>query len=304
MADIVLGIATSHTPQISADWREWPNLGKQDKVSPYIPDDLAEQLKPETFEKRWHTVQADVKKLGDKLRNANLDAVLIFGDDQHEQFNDDNMPALAIYHGETVAVHERVARAGFPALKIEKTKPEYPNHAELACHLIASLTEQEFEISRINQLSAQRGIGHAFGFLYYRLWPECDVPIVPIMINTYYPPNYPTSKRCYNLGQAVARAVKEWGPGKRVAVMASGGLSHIMMDEEVDNQTLDGLKQKNKEKLFTLPRERLIGGTSEILNWVALGGACEPLSMDLLDYIPGYRSLPSTGCAMGFATWE
>ncbi len=305
MADIVLGIGTSHTPQISAAWQEWPNLGKQPTPSPYIPPDLDEQLKPETHEKRWQVVQADVKKLGDKLRGADLDAIVIFGDDQHEQFHDDNMPALAIYHGETVAVHARGAtRPGFPVLKLEDTRPEHPNHAELANYMIGSLTEQEFEITRCNELKAERGIGHAFSFLYQRLWPECDVPIVPIMVNTYYPPNYPTPKRCYNLGQAVARAVKEWTPGKRVGIMASGGLSHIMMDEEVDKQTLDGLQNKDKEKLFSLPRERLIGGTSEILNWVAAAGALEPFNMTLLDYIPGYRSLPSTGCAMTFAYWD
>ena len=43
-----------------------------------------------------------------------------------------------------------------------------------------------------------------------------------------------------------------------------------------------------------------MGGTSEILNWVALDGATQHLDMHLLDYIPGYRSLPSTGCAMTF----
>ena len=53
-----------------------------------------------------------------------------------------------------------------------------------------------------------------------------------------------------------------------------------------------------------LPRELLKGGTSEILNWVALDGAVGPLKMTLIDYIPGYRSRPSTGCAMAFAYWD
>jgi len=309
MADIVLGIGTSHTPQISAPWEEWPNLGKQDKPSPYIPEDLEEQLKPSTHEKRWHMVQRDVKALGDKLRSTPLDAIVIFGDDQHEQFHDDNMPALAIYHGESVPVHHNSARPGgpnsaFAKLKFEETKPEYPNDVELANYLIGSLTDREFEVTRCNELKAARGIGHAFGFLYQRLWPECDVPIVSMMVNTYYPPNQPTPKRCWNLGKAVAESLKEWGPGKRVAIMASGGLSHIMMDEEVDQQTLQGLQNKKPELLWSLPRERLVGGTSEILNWVALDGATQHLDMHLLDYIPGYRSLPSTGCAMTFAYWE
>ena len=69
--------------------------------------------------------------------------------------------------------------------------------------------------------------------------------------------------------------------GKRVGVMASGGLSHIMIDEEVDQQALDALKAKDVHGLYALPRDLLVGGTSEILNWVALDGAVGPLPMTL-----------------------
>jgi hypothetical protein len=174
----------------------------------------------------------------------------------------------------------------------------------LANHLISSLTEQEFEITRCSALRAERGIGHAFSFLYQRLWPECTVPIVPVMVNTYYPPNQPTPKRCHDLGKAVRAAIEAWDGGRRVGVIASGGLSHIVIDEELDQQALDALKAKDTAALHALPRELLKGGTSEILNWVALDGAVGPMPMTLLDYIPGYRSKPSTGCAMAFAYWQ
>jgi 3-O-methylgallate 3,4-dioxygenase len=307
MAQVVLGIGTSHTPQISVEADEWPNLGKTEQVSPHIPQDLEEQLQVEVFRDKHARVQSAIKQLGQHLRGGNVDAIVIFGDDQHEQFNDDNMPAVAIYHGDQVEVHERTARPGgrFPQLKLlEKTRPEYPNHAALAKHLISSLTEQEFEVSRVNTLNAERGIGHAFSFLYQRLWPDCDVPIVPIMINTYYPPNHPTPRRCHNLGKAVREAICGWSGDQRVAVMASGGLSHIMIDEFVDRAALDALQSKDTQALYNLPRDLLVGGTSEILNWVALDGAVGPLPMTLIDYIPGYRSKPSTGCAMAFAYWE
>jgi hypothetical protein len=129
------------------------------------------------------------------------------------------------------------------------------------------------------------------------------VPIVPIMLNTYYPPNQPTPGRSYALGRAVRQAVAEWDPGKRVAVIASGGLSHIVLDEPLDRQILDGLQDHDPAKYTAIPRGKLRGGTSEVLNWVALGGAVGPMEMTLLDYIPGYRSQPSTGCGMAFASW-
>ena len=305
MAEVVLGIGHSHTPQISVEPEEWPNLGKTDQVSRNVPDNIDTLLQVDLFREKHARVQTAVKHLSKIIRDADLDAIVIFGDDQHEQFNDDNMPAVAIYHGETVEVHERRPRGGnFPTLHLEQTAPEYPNAADLARHLITSLTEQEFEITRCSTLKAERGIGHAFSFLYQRLWPECDVPIVPVMINTYYPPNQPTPKRCHDLGRAIREAIGSWSGGERVGVIASGGLSHIVIDEEIDRQTLEALQAKDTPGLYALPRPLLKGGTSEILNWVALDGAVGELPMHLIDYIPGYRSRPSTGCAMGFAYWE
>jgi hypothetical protein len=305
MAEVVLGIGHSHTPQISTDPEQWPNLGRTEQPSPHIPDNLESQLQLECFREKHSRVQGAIKQLSQLIRSAELDAIVIFGDDQHEQFNDENMPSVAIYHGEQVQVHPRRPRGGnFPILRLEETSAEYPNSSELALHLIISLTEQEFEITRSNQLRAERGIGHAFSFLYQRLWPECNVPIVPVMINTYYPPNQPTPKRCHDLGKAVRAAVQSWDGGKRVGVLASGGLSHIVIDEPLDQQVLDALKAKDTPALHAIPRDLMKGGTSEILNWVALDGAVGTLPMTLIDYIAGYRSRPSTGCAMAFAYWR
>ncbi|MDE3073938.1 MAG: extradiol ring-cleavage dioxygenase [Chloroflexota bacterium] len=311
MADIVLGIGTSHTPQISTPWEHWPDLGKTQEVSPAIPENLEEQLDPKVHERKHAAVQQAVKKLGDVLQSAKgLDAIVIFGDDQHEQFRDENMPAVAIYHGETFSIKPRPHNPNAPAWMEyerkgwENTRTDYPNAVGLANHLIESLTEQEFEVSRCSQLREGQGIGHAFSFLYRRLWPDCEVPIVPVMLNTYYPPNQPTPKRCYALGQAVREAVQEWKGGDRVAIIASGGLSHIVIDEPLDYQVIDALRAHDRVKLAALPRDKMRGGTSEILNWVALAGAVGPLDMTLVDYIPGYRSKPSTGCAMTFAQWN
>jgi hypothetical protein len=48
----------------------------------------------------------------------------------------------------------------------------------------------------------------------------------------------------------------------------------------------------------------LRSGTSEILNWITVGGALGGLAFDLVDYIPGYRSPAGTGVGMAFATWD
>jgi 3-O-methylgallate 3,4-dioxygenase len=146
-------------------------------------------------------------------------------------------------------------------------------------------------------------VGHAFSFLYRRILPGGKLPMVPVMVNTYYPPNQPTPKRCYAFGQAVRKAVESWDSNQRVAIMASGGLSHVVIDEEIDEMTIDGLRSKKPEILWRLPRERLWGGTSEILNWIALAGAVESMELKYLEYVTTYRSPAATGCGMGFAYW-
>jgi hypothetical protein len=322
MADVVLGIGTSHSPQLTVPWQDWQLMREKDETDTRLDypallekaktvyPNLAAELTQDKFEQRYDACQQGIKKLGKILRQAEVEAIVIFGDDQHEQFGDANMPAMAIYHGETCAIKRKergpnaAAWLAVEADHWENKYPEYPAQPRLAKHLIESLTEQEFEVTRCSELREDVGIGHAFSFLYRRLWPDCDVPIVPIMVNTYYPPNQPTPRRCYGLGQAVTKAVGSWDGAKRVAIMGSGGLSHVVIDEELDRFVLDGLLGQDPDKLATIPRPKMRGGTSEILNWVALAGASEHLTPNLIDYVPTYRSPGATGCGMTFAYWN
>jgi len=60
------------------------------------------------------------------------------------------------------------------------------------------------------------------------------IPIVPLVVNTYYPPNQPTPRRCFALGSAVRKAIESFTLDFRVGILASGGLSHFTVDEELD----------------------------------------------------------------------
>lgn len=317
MARIVLGLGTSHSPQLSIPAGQWSLLRKKDEDDPRLDyqgllrrakPDIEQELPEHKMQARYDACQKAIATLGDLLRRARPDVVVIFGDDQHEQFHDDNMPTFAIYHGKSVPLvkhsgRNRAAWKEAEEMGWAETAGHYPAGADLADHLIRSLVRDEFDVARCNRLREEIGVGHAFAFLYRRLWPGGTVPIVPVMVNTYYPPNQPTPKRCYTLGQAVRRAVESWNSDLRVAVIASGGLSHMIIDEELDRVTIEALSNQDKERLWSLPREKLRGGTSEILNWVALAGVVEPMEMKLVDYVTTYRSPAGTGCGMAFAYW-
>ena len=113
MAQVVIGIGTSHSPQLSIRAKDWGQLLKKDQNDPRLDyaalvkkakPGLDKELTPEKFEERDQACLKGVATLGDALRRANADVVVVFGDDQQEQFHDDNMPMFAIYHGKTVPV--------------------------------------------------------------------------------------------------------------------------------------------------------------------------------------------------------
>ena len=318
MAKIVLGIGTSHSPQLSVRAADWRVLREKDETDPRLDypglvkrakKGIETELTPDKFRARDEACQQAIKVLGNTLQEANPDVVVVFGDDQHEQFYDDNMPTFAIYHGKSLPVVKHTGRnlSGWKLAEEKgwaETAPEYETGSGLAEHLVRALIDEEFDIARCNKLRPEIGVGHAFSFLYRRVLPGGKLPMVPVMVNTYYPPNQPTPKRCYAFGQAVRRAIDSWDSNQRVAVMASGGLSHVVIDEEIDQMVIDGLRKKDAETLWRLPRERLWGGTSEILNWVALAGVVESMELKYLEYVTTYRSPAATGCGMGFAYWS
>jgi 3-O-methylgallate 3,4-dioxygenase len=331
MAELVLGLASSHSPQLSTLPDGWAQRGERDKGNPELIgtdgitsnyEDLlartdvariAREITPEKFQRRHEQNQEGIAKLVQALYRARLDVLVMVGDDQQEYLLDDNMPAFCVYRGDEVKVAGQQASpsTGNRLLIGYDTQDKMaPTNADLGRHLIEYLIEDEFDVGSSSFLDPSRGgrahggIGHAFTYIYNRIMTQGIIPTVPVMLNTYFPPNQPTPKRCYNLGRSIKGAIEAWPQKARVGIMASGGLSHFVVDEELDQMALEGMQDKSLVKLAQLPREKINSGSSEIRNWIVVTGATEHLKMNLLDYVPCYRSPAGTGCAMGFAKWS
>jgi 3-O-methylgallate 3,4-dioxygenase len=185
------------------------------------------------------------------------------------------------------------------------TNRTFPVDAPLARHLVETLTrEHEFDVAHVRVQPRHSPFGHAWNFVHQRVMKDRVVPIVPVLLNTYYPPNQPTPKRCYQLGRALRQAVEAWPGSARVGILASGGLSHFVVDEALDRHVLDILAKKDVAAITALPAAKLEAGNSEIRNWIATAGAVEHLEMKLIDYVPCYRSEAGTGIGTAFAVWQ
>jgi hypothetical protein len=330
MAKIVLGVGSSHAPQLAMPPEQWRAYGDRSRTQKehwfggktYTFEELLEarasehlekECTDEKFRKRYDACQRAIAHLAATVSKANADVCIIMGDDQHESFLDDNMPSIAIYHGRTVDDAPGGGAAGGPNSfqdasvgKVPTERLTQPIEDSLGQYLIETLIANEFDVARTNQLQRREGaIGHAFYYVYRRMYDNQPVPSVPVMVNTYYPPNVPTAMRCFRFGRALRKAIEEWDSDKRVALFASGGLSHTVIEEELDERILEGLRNDDVQKLTDYPDVRFRAGTSEIKNWIALAGAMSGtgLQPNIVDYVPCYRTEAGNGCAMGMAEW-
>jgi aromatic ring-opening dioxygenase catalytic subunit (LigB family) len=130
------------------------------------------------------------------------------------------------------------------------------------------------------------------------------VPMVPVIINTLYPPNQPTARRCYQLGRAVRAAIESFPGNQRIAVIGSGGLSHFLIDQEIDRTFLQALRERDAETICNLPSVRLQSGTGELRSWIAAAAAAQELNLAFVEYQACYRSPVGSGMGMGFAIWQ
>ncbi|KKB35184.1 DODA-type extradiol aromatic ring-opening family dioxygenase [Bacillus thermotolerans] len=320
MAKIVLGMAVSHSPQLSTPADIWAMHAERDKTNPDIdfeglssraPDWIHEHLNRDVWEQKYEACEQSIRKLSDTLGRVSPDILVVIGDDQKELFLYDNMPAFSVFWGKEIydLPHdvEKLPPSIRPAYWARHgVEPEaYKTDEELGRHIIETLIDNEFDVSSFTQQPEGRSIGHAHTFVRRRLLQSKPmIKMVPVTVNTFFPPNVPSPKRCYEFGRVLKEAIESWESDQTVAIIASGGMTHFVIDEEFDRSFLKNLENKDKEALISIPKERFVSGTSELLAWIAAAGALESLDMKLVNYIPTYRSTAMTGCGMGFAYWD
>lgn len=286
---------------------------------------------PAHFHDQHARAQRAIATMEQTLAEVAPDTVVIISDDQDEILFEDNMPSIAIYWGETMKIVPRQVLESAPgpikaaAWGYGESEIDVPVDAELGLHLIDYLINHDFDVAHIRYLrdeyggrigpagyinrtrttaSRRQGMPHGFSFVVTRIMHDKIRPILPVFQNTCYPPNQPTPRRSYMLGQAIRQAIETWDRDKRVAVVASGGLSHFVVDEALDRMVLKALEEKDAATLTSLPRNRLNSATSETQNWIAAAGAMEHLQFRLLDYLPGYRTPAGTGGGWAFGIWQ
>ena len=288
----------SHAPQLMLDPDHWHLL--QNRLSENLPE--KPELVSETHEvkwTKWRACQSAIDQLRDKIAAYRPDVFLIVGDDQHENLIDDNMPPFMIFMGQEADASVSLRYLNQPRTE---NRTRYRIDAELGEALVTGLMDNGFDPAYSRKTRYDGGLGHAFARVLKFIVPKADCRVLPVMVNTYYPPA-PSAKRCLQFGQTLAALIRAYPGDQRVVIAASGGLSHTKIDEKLDHDFIAALKLNDIAAMSSMPASVFREGTSEILNWIAVAGAAgKPGHM--IDYRPLYRTNTGVGCAMGFAYWD
>lgn len=298
MAEIVARLAMSHAPQLVVPPEEWHRLnnreGEQLEERPELLSRTAELKQAE-----WEGCMAAIETLRGRLAEAGADTVVMLGDDQHENFLEDGMPPFSIYMGEQA---EASTARRYLGETFAERRACYRIDSALARWLIEDLMESGFDPAYSCRTRYEGGLGHAFGRPLNFLMPQGGPMVVPVMVNTYYPPA-PSPKRCIQFGQALAEAIGRFPETRRVAVVASGGLSHTKISEELDAGFIKAMETGDLAYMAAMSPNDLVEGTSEIRNWIILAALAAGHQFELVHYVPLYRTTTGVGCAMGFGRW-
>ncbi|MER7797138.1 hypothetical protein [Microbacterium sp. NPDC096154] len=336
MASVTMAFATSHAPQLGTPPENWDGRAAADKKNQrlafrgeaYPYDELNElrgsafagELSVDIYREKYERCRAAIDELESFVRSSGVDVLVIVSSDHKETFTDEELAPFVIYWGDTVQ-HEPLSQADLdamaPGLAIAEAKnvPDVSTtrqcHSELALHLLQSVQASGFDPAASRMLPAGKfedhGIPHGWGFIMQQvLKGDVPVPIVPIFVNTFWHPNPPTADRSYDFGLALAKAIESYPEDIKVGVVGSGGLSHFVIDEDLDRTVLNAFVEGEAEPLRGLRDDVLVAGSSEIRNWIVAGAAANAagLQAEIVDYVPAYRTEAGTGCGMGFMTWK
>ncbi len=257
-----------------------------------------------------------------ELDAFNPDFVVIWGDDQYENFKEDIIPPFCVLAYDDIECQPMKNRDGSPKDNVwgeaADTTFNYRGHPG-AKALVSGLIEQGIDMAyAYKPLHEQGGLGHAIiNTLLYLDYDRkgFDYPVVPFLVNCYGskvirnrggaveyekeddPPG-PSPKRCMEVGAATVKALKD--SPYRVALIASSSWSHAFLvkknnllypDIESDRARFEELKDGDYDAWRRISTAQIEdAGQQEMLNWMCLAGAMDELDRkpEILDYIETY----------------
>ena len=320
----VLGIGITHYTSLLEPPEGFANILKRRLKNPDTPEHLRDPKNwPAEMQDEWaneveraHAHQAQLiagfRKVRQAIDEFKPDAVIMWGDDQYEDFREDIIPAFHVYvTGDEPTTPYWLGQNNVWGEPLDKVFP-FKVHKELAKHLAEELIERDMPIAYSYEHNHfDHGLTHSFGdALLYLDWDRkgWPYPIVPIEVNCYgkdvissrrRDPEFqpfrlpgPSPQSCFRMGQLVRQILEE--RPERTIVMASSGWSHasltakhhrIWPDVLTDRQHVEDLRRGTHHRWAGMTNADIEdAGDHEFKNWICLAGAMEDRVAEVIDY--------------------
>ncbi|MEY3525042.1 MAG: hypothetical protein RIR92_1107 [Pseudomonadota bacterium] len=215
MARISASVFTSHVPAIGAAL----DMGK-------------------TQEPYWQPLFAGYEYSKQWMKQNTPDVIFLVFNDHATAFSLDMIPTFAI----GTAAQYTPADEGWGPRPV----PVVQGHPELAAHIAQSVIQQDFDLTIVNKMDVDHGLTVPLSLMcgQPQAWP---CPVIPFAVNVVQYP-VPSGQRCFNLGKAIANAVKSFDEDLNVQIWGTGGMSHQLqgpraglINKQFDNTFLDRL---------------------------------------------------------------
>lgn len=313
MGKLIAGLASSHAFTFR-DPSEWDGFrqridagykrryGREPEPHPGVAAET-----PEDNRRRYRNIRDGIETLHRELAEARPDALILIGDDQNENFHPDHLlPQLAIHTGEDFRFRGRGAAGDRPCR----------SHPELARTLLATAVEAEFDLATCAGFAGGALTSHAHYEILENVVRDLDIPVVVIFVNALHIPAI-SPGRCHAFGRTIRDAVAARPDGERIAIYASGGLSHFTggfpwphydgpfayggISEAFDRQCLEDMRAGDGARLAALSSADLLRhGDIEMRSWIVLLGALGDAPARMAVYEPFYRGM----MGMAVASWR
>jgi len=336
----ILGVGATHYPPglVPDEYKPWP-LARMLQHDKRIPAEMKDPANwPEEMRKEWgddegitshkahrERVLKAFQKIRDEIDAFNPDFILIWGDDQYENFKEDIIPPFCVLAYDEIEFQPFKRTRGRPNIWGEPEDKVFrsPGHQEAGRYLVTGLINNGVDMAYAYKPLHEEGLGHAFANTLLYLDQDrsgFNYPILPVAVNCYgsnvirnkggaitqkvngvelpFDPPGPSPKRCMELGAATARVMKD-SPYK-VALVASSSWSHAFLtpknnwlwpDLESDYARFEELRDGDYDAWKRISTDQIEdAGQQELLNWMCLAGAMQEMGRkpEILDYVETY----------------